>query len=55
VGNVNFQLALAREILHQLEIANDFRVLAVGEMWLKNSLKKHSLARGKRTTFVSLG
>jgi exonuclease III len=51
VGNVNFQLALACEILHQLEIANDFRVLAVGEMWLKNSLKKHSfaLASLKRT------
>jgi hypothetical protein len=43
-GNVNFQLALAREILHQLEIANDFRVLTVGGMWLKTSLKKHSLA-----------
>jgi hypothetical protein len=44
MGNVNFQLALAREILHQLEITNDFQVLTVGEMWLKNSLKKHSLA-----------
>jgi hypothetical protein len=44
VGNVNFQLALAREILHQLEIANDSRVLTDGERWLKNILKKHSLA-----------
>jgi hypothetical protein len=44
VGHVNTQLALAREVLHQLEIANDGRVLSSEEVWLKNSLKKHSLA-----------
>jgi hypothetical protein len=44
IGNVKFQLALAREILHQLEIAQDNRLLSPGELWLKNSLKKHSLA-----------
>jgi mannosylglycoprotein endo-beta-mannosidase len=41
---VNFQLALAREILHQFEIAQDNRQLSPGELWLKNNLKKHSLA-----------
>jgi hypothetical protein len=44
VGHVNSQLALAREILHQLEIAQDSRTLSPKENWLKNSLKKHSLA-----------
>ena len=44
VGNVKFQLALAREILHQFEIAQDNRPLSPGELWLKNNLKKHSLA-----------
>jgi hypothetical protein len=44
VGQVNFQLALAREILHQFEIAQDSRQLSSGELLLKNSLKKHSLA-----------
>jgi hypothetical protein len=44
IGNINSQLVLAREILHQLEIAQDARVLAVGEIWLKNNLKKHCLA-----------
>jgi len=43
VGQVNFQLALSREILHQFEIAQDSRQLSSGELWLKNSLKKHSL------------
>jgi hypothetical protein len=41
---VKFQLALAREILHQLEIDQDNRPLSPGELWLKNNLKKHSLA-----------
>jgi hypothetical protein len=31
-------------VLHQLEITNDGRVLSSEEVWLKNSLKKHSLA-----------
>ena len=44
VGNVKFQLALAREILHQFDIAQDNRPLSPGELWLKNNLKKHSLA-----------
>jgi exonuclease III len=44
VGHVNSQLALAREILHQLEIANDRRALSPQEIWLKNNLKKHTLA-----------
>jgi len=43
VGQVNFQLALSREILHQFEIAQDSRQLSSGELWFKNSLKKHSL------------
>jgi chromosome segregation ATPase len=44
VGHINFQLALAREILHRLEIANDKRNLSERETWFRNNLKKHSLA-----------
>jgi hypothetical protein len=44
VGNFRSQLQLAREILHQLEIAQDSRPLSLLEIWLRNSLKKHSLA-----------
>ncbi|XP_066396001.1 uncharacterized protein [Miscanthus floridulus] len=44
IGHINSQLVLVREILHQLEIAQDARVLAAGEIWLKNNLKKHCLA-----------
>jgi len=44
VGHVNSQLALAREVLHQLEIAQDSRVLSRLELWLKNKLKPHCLA-----------
>jgi hypothetical protein len=44
VDHVNTQLALAWEVLHQLEIANDGHVLSSEEVWLKNGLKKHSLA-----------
>jgi hypothetical protein len=44
IGHINSQLVLAREILHQLEIAQDARVLTAGEIWLKNNLKKHCLA-----------
>jgi hypothetical protein len=38
------QLALAREILHQFEIAQDSLQLSKEELWFKNKLKKHSLA-----------
>jgi len=44
VGHINSQLTLAREILHQFEIAKDSHTLSPGEAWLKNNLKKHSLA-----------
>jgi hypothetical protein len=44
VGHVSSQLALAREILHQLEIAQDSRLLSPLEVWLLIGLKKHSLA-----------
>jgi hypothetical protein len=44
VGHVSPQLALARELMHRLEIANDKWTLSSGKIWLKNSLKKHSLA-----------
>jgi hypothetical protein len=43
VGHVNSQLALAHEVLHRLEIAQDARSLSLSEIWLKNKLKKHSL------------
>lgn len=33
------KLALAREVLHRLEIAQDNRVLTKVEMWLKGELK----------------
>jgi len=44
VGHVNSQLPLAHEILHQLVITQDSHTLSPRENWLKNSLKKHSLA-----------
>lgn len=44
VGHVKSQLGIAREVLHQLEIAQDSRTLSLRETWLRNSLKKHSLA-----------
>ena len=44
VGQINFQLALAREILHQFEIAQNNRQLSPGELWFKKILKKRSLA-----------
>lgn len=39
---VNSQLGLAREVLHQLEIAQDARTLSNQEKWLHQHLKKHS-------------
>jgi hypothetical protein len=44
VGHVESQLSLTREVLHQLEIAQDMRSLNQQEMELKKRLKKHSLA-----------
>ena len=43
VGHLNSQLLLAKEILHQLDIAHDSRTLDSNEMWLRNNLKKHTL------------
>jgi hypothetical protein len=43
VGHIRSQLALAKEILHRLEIAQDDRILSMNEIWLKNKLKKHTL------------
>jgi hypothetical protein len=43
VEHVRSQLALAKEILHMLEIAQDGRVLSPAEHWLKFRLKKQAL------------
>ncbi|KAJ1279149.1 hypothetical protein BS78_04G132900 [Paspalum vaginatum] len=43
VGNVKMQLAVAKEILHRLEIARDSRSLSQGEDWLRKKLKLHCL------------
>jgi hypothetical protein len=43
VSHVRTQLALAKELLHRLEIAQDDRALNLAELWLKTRLKKHSL------------
>ncbi|XP_020405790.1 uncharacterized protein [Zea mays] len=43
VGHVRLQLALAKELLHRLEMAHDERPLTPAEIWLKNRLKKQSL------------
>jgi hypothetical protein len=43
VGNVKFQLVVAKEILHRLEIARDSRNLSDGEEWLRRKLKLHCL------------
>lgn len=37
------QLGMAKEILHQLEIARDSRDLSPGEEWLRKKLKLHCL------------
>lgn len=44
VGHVNSLLAFAREVLHQLEMAQDSRVVLDNEVWLMNRLEKHTLA-----------
>jgi hypothetical protein len=43
VVNIKEQLRFAKEILHQLEIAQDSRVLSPQEDWLRCQLKKHAL------------
>jgi hypothetical protein len=40
VGHVRSQLALAKELLHRLEMAQDIRTLTLAEVWLKNKLEK---------------
>jgi len=42
-GHVKTQLALARHVLHHLEIAQDHRDLSRQENWLRCELKKHCL------------
>jgi hypothetical protein len=56
VGHVESQLGLAREILHQLEIAQDGRALTPDELLLKNMLKKRSLMLSSlKRTIARLG
>jgi hypothetical protein len=43
VGNIKEQLQLAKEIIHQLEIAQNSRALSPQESWLRCQLKKHAL------------
>ena len=44
VGNANTKLHQARELLHQLDIAQDNRPLSDLEAWLRRRLKQHCLA-----------
>ena len=44
IGHITSQLALAKEIIHQFDIAQDSRTLQSNELWLRNNLKKHALA-----------
>jgi hypothetical protein len=43
VGHIKTQLALAREVLHRLEMAQDMRQLSAEEEWLRKKLKQHCL------------
>lgn len=43
VGHISSQHAIAREILHRLEIARDGRELSVEEKWLLGELKRYCL------------
>jgi hypothetical protein len=52
---VEFQLGLAREILHQFEIAQDMRPLSVREIWLRNHLKGHLLALSSLKRTIARG
>lgn len=40
VGHIKTQLALAREVLHRLEMAQDLRQLSPDEDWLRRELKR---------------
>jgi hypothetical protein len=44
IGHISSELALAKEIIHQFDIAQDCRTLQPNELWLRNNLKKHALA-----------
>jgi hypothetical protein len=54
VGHVASQLELAKELLHQLEVAQDSRSLSPSETWLHNNLKKHCLALASSKTIARL-
>ena len=43
MGNIKEQHALARHVLHHLEMAQDSRSLSDGEDWLRRELKRHCL------------
>jgi hypothetical protein len=53
IGHISSQLFLAKEIIHQLDIAQDSRALQPTELWLRNSLKKHSLALASLTRTIA--
>ena len=44
IGHISSQLAMAKEIIHQFDIAQDGRTLQPNELCLCNNLKKHVLA-----------
>jgi hypothetical protein len=48
VGHVRSQLALAKEVLHRVEMAQDERQLTTVEVWFKNRLKRHCMFFRKR-------
>jgi hypothetical protein len=43
IGHINQQLQLARELVHQLEIARHYRMFSSQEVWLRRRLKGHAL------------
>jgi len=42
IGHISSQLLMAKEIIHQFDIAQESRNLQPNELWLRNNLKKHS-------------
>jgi hypothetical protein len=54
VGHVRSQLALAKELLHRLKMAQDIRTLASAEVWLKNKLKKDHVACFFQTNYGNI-
>lgn len=54
VGHIKTEHALAREILHRLEIAQDQRQLTREENWLRGELKKHCLVLASRDRTIVL-